>query len=566
MGNYEIGKRWPDHDSIIFLGFDPKFNGESGPNRFDYTPFEEGGVIDSSRAWNALGSLGWKLPEYIARPYWGLFNTTGAPAGPFISRPLWVRFSYYDDDVKTLADPPYTGWETNCVFYHAYYKQRWGPLVNLLQWGQYANEYRAMRREDYVHWQMGTRAVSGPFLTEEDREKAQDRADSGSTSFHPTYTPVPLETPSMANSVSAASANASQKVFEEGESSHSRLQSKFTAERWAMEKIKSGVVKTLPLSAITSGSANSGRMGYAINQALKKAGYTPAQIEWFHNGGLTDPLKDGLGLFKNTGNPNRIGAVVTPPKPPAPKITPPTPAVTQIVVRAPVGYTKPAGRGADMRPHIQQVSSFLDEPERYFFRNIPNTVSYQGLGSRWVEIPRKGDFPIVEWSDWALMKVSFDFLVAHEMDGLYADVSEDIDQLRRMAQRPYPVSIFGLDQLFSLQMKRAQSTGRAMQFVIANFTVKSARRTVGEGDKEIAAAQCSMTLQEIPIENMKIVEMTMPPLVGPNVPGPTTDGNESSSPGLLSDLVAQNGEIKDGWMANLMSGPQANDFSMSDNI
>ena len=164
------------------------------------------------------------------------------------------------------------------------------------------------------------------------------------------------------------------------------------------------------------------------------------------------------------------------------------------------------------------------------------------------------------------MKVSFDFLVAHEMDGLYADVSEDIDQLRRMAQRPYPVSIFGLDQLFSLQMKRAQSTGRAMQFVIANFTVKSARRTVGEGDKEIAAAQCSMTLQEIPIENMKIVEMTMPPLVGPNVPGPTTDGNESSSPGLLSDLVAQNGEIKDGWMANLMSGPQANDFSMSDNI
>ena len=85
MGNYEIGKRWPDHDIIIFLGFDPKFNGESGPNRFDYTPFEEGGVIDSSRAWNAPGSLGWKLPEYIARPYWGLFNTTGEPAGPFLS-------------------------------------------------------------------------------------------------------------------------------------------------------------------------------------------------------------------------------------------------------------------------------------------------------------------------------------------------------------------------------------------------------------------------------------------------------------------------------------------------
>jgi hypothetical protein len=155
------------------------------------------------------------------------------------------------------------------------------------------------------------------------------------------------------------------------------------------------------------------------------------------------------------------------------------------------------------------------------------------------------------------MKVSFDFLIAHnnldgqpgQGDGLYKDVSWDIDQLRQMAQRPLPVSIFGMDQLFAIQMKRAQTTGRAMQFVIANFTVKSARRVVGEGDKQIAAAQCSMTLQEIPIEQMRVVEMSMPPMTGPAVPG--EPGNTASSPGLPSALV----EMPHGPGDNLHSGP-----------
>jgi hypothetical protein len=274
-------------------------------------------------------------------------------------------------------------------------------------------------------------------------------------------------------------------------------------------------------------------MKTTISIALIAAGYTPSQVQWFHNGGLNNPLAGGLGLFELDGTaakragaePGQGGEIV--------KITPPSPAVTKLVVRAPLGYTKPSGSGGsngEMRPHMVQIGSYLTEPDRYFFRQVPNMVSYQGLGSRWVEIPRKGDFPIVEWSDWALMKVSFDFLIAHELspgrgDGLFSDVSGDIDQLRRMAQRPLPVSVYGMDQLFSLQMKRATSTGRAMQFVIANFTVKSARRTINEGNKEITAAQCSITLQEIPIEEMMVVEMTVPPLMGPSVPAPPSEAN-----------------------------------------
>ena len=79
-----------------------------------------------------------------------------------------------------------------------------------------------------------------------------------------------------------------------------------------------------------------------------------------------------------------------------------------------------------------------------------------------------------------------------------------------------------------------------MQFVIANFSVKSARRTVNEGDKEITAAQCSMTLQEIPIEMMKVVEMGMPILTGPTVPAPNSDEEVPSDP-LWTD---QNPEVR----------------------
>jgi hypothetical protein len=328
-------------------------------------------------------------------------------------------------------------------------------------------------------------------------------------------------------------------VFVESFSKWDRIASKISQDRDAMNAIARGVpIKGSPLNMT---QLVGGGMKVDIVAALEKAGYSKEQIDWYF-----DPTEEPLGMNLGLDRAEKTGEVSASPSPPAPKLTPPTPAVTKLVVRAPIGYTKPAGRGEDQRPHMVQVGSMLDEPDRYFFRHIPNQVSYQGLGSRWVEIPRKGDFPIVEWSDWALMKVQFDFLIASELDGepgrgdgLFNSVDEDIEQLRRMAQRPLPVSIFGMDQLFSMQMRRAQE-GKNMQFVIANFTVKSARRTVNEGNKEITAAQCSMTLQEIPIETMKVVEMGMPILTGPTVPAPNADDEVPSDP-LWTD---QNPEVR----------------------
>jgi hypothetical protein len=278
-----------------------------------------------------------------------------------------------------------------------------------------------------------------------------------------------------------------------------------------------------------------------IREALAKDGYSSIHIDWYLQGGVDISSGQHLGdrrdfsQYYGDNYPQRGDPVpsrdvdynnLQPSIPPTPT---PTPTQTRIVVRTPFGYVRPAGaHGSDRAEMNQSYKAFedfrlIDKVDRFFFPVTPNNISYSGLGSRWIEIPRKSHFPIVEWADWVLMKVQFDFLLAHENDGLFVDVAKYIDDLRRMAQRPQPVSIYGLDQLFRLQMKRAQSTGKAMQFVIADFSVKSVARTINEGNKEITSAQCSITLQEITVEEMEVIDMSIPPLAASAIPAKEDD-------------------------------------------
>ena len=556
MGNMHEGDRWPgyvDLDTGLNTSIairDPDFSGLGGS-------FNDrlGTILATEQWWNSDTYHMANQGDYIAVNYFGLVKEKH---GSYIVKRLWVK--------HIKGKPEFNGTETNCVFYQAR-KVKTGGIFgtgwlsqNLLQFHQYGrgtdqqgNGYNAKTLAQRTSWHetpapeteeiiaartdahgstgFGRGGGSGP-----ERRGGRSGRDSGLPTFVP--------------KVTSAQTEEARAIFIQASSGGNHWQGKFTEEREAMERIAQGITSSIPTfqQQITGGDK---MLKDSINKALGEAGYTPSQIVWFHNGGITNPLKEGLVNFKlgsKTGDSFSPEAKRV--SPPAPKVTPPTPAVTKIKVRAPLGYTQPAGRGADMRPHIAQVGAGGVE-DRYYFHNIPNAVSYQGLGSRWVEVPRKGDFPIVEWSDWTLMKVSFDFLVAHEHDGFYADVAEELEQLRRMAQRPLPVSVFGMDQLFEIQMQRASRTQRAMQFVIANFNIKSARRVAGEGNKEIAAAQCSMTLQEIPIEEMKVVEMSLPPLTGPDIPGAPGDGPEASSPYMLD----AHPDVKQVGADNLMAGP-----------
>ncbi len=357
-----------------------------------------------------------------------------------------------------------------------------------------------------------------------------------------------------------------------------RLESVKAYNHSAMHEIANKARVAVPRVVAGSSEMAAGRATANINEqitiALSKAGYSNIQIGWYLQGGVSVPIGGHLGERREFGQyygddyPQRGDPVpfIPPEKVSAGSsettgrgggtaairagggsrgtggsggATVPTPTMTRIAVRTPYGYVAPADHNhtGDRAEIVQSYKAFLngqmaDKIERFQFPVTPNNISYSGLGSRWIEVPRKGYFPIVEWADWVLMKVQFDFLLAHEMDGLFNDVSEYIEQLRRMAQRPQPVSVYGLDQLFKLQIKRAQITGKAMQFVIADFSVKSVARTINHGDKEITSAQCSMTLQEITIEEMEIINMSIPPLAASAIP--PGDDEDDPGPGKLS--------------------------------
>lgn len=167
------------------------------------------------------------------------------------------------------------------------------------------------------------------------------------------------------------------------------------------------------------------------------------------------------------------------------------------------------------------------EGRRFVFPLTPREVNYTGIGTRWTEIERTGNYPIVDWQGFQLLKISFNFdLVNREYAGNSSrgpatgfgylhDCEKDIETLRQMAQTPYPVTFLNMDKFMENEVRWPTLTeGRGIEFVIAEFNVTAVQRTPVDGIRatgavanRISRATCSMTLQEIPIENVNIVQM-----------------------------------------------------------
>jgi hypothetical protein len=286
----------------------------------------------------------------------------------------------------------------------------------------------------------------------------------------------------------------------------------------------------------------------AAARILKEKGYSPSNIAWFFN-----PKQYNPGTLKVTppngssGSRGSGGGVSRPNT-----FIAPTPAVTRVVVRAPFGYSRPPDRAPDQRPQIiQNYTEYVRSPgfsggyrevsgqDIFVFPYVPNNISYSGLGSQWTEIDRQGNYPLVEWTKWDLMRVEMEFLLAEERtesggaivpDGIFNSVQRRLNTIRRMSQRRAAVSVFNLDDLFRVQMKRAAETGKAMQFVIADLTVNASRRSLDSVSKEITAATVKLTLQEIPIEAVTIVRMSPPKMTDPILPKTSSEDPELSDP------------------------------------
>lgn len=225
----------------------------------------------------------------------------------------------------------------------------------------------------------------------------------------------------------------------------------------------------------------------------------------------------------------------------------------QVVVRVPSGgslvdTTGPGGNPSNsVRPSFRQAyinSDGTREEESFYFDYVPSTISYTLGGSQWNEIPRSLGVPIVEWSSYGLSRVQMTFLIAGKRiesqgtgtrdvpDGLNVDVEDKILQLRRMATRQSPIVMYGLDDIFNIQLQQAQTTGTPCNWAITDLSITAKRRTEGPPSL-ISVAQVNLSLIEFPVERTLAVRLG---LLSLQVPTPTTGGGGDGQNAIRPDL------------------------------
>ncbi|MDA1225247.1 MAG: hypothetical protein O2842_08670, partial [Bacteroidetes bacterium] len=174
--------------------------------------------------------------------------------------------------------------------------------------------------------------------------------------------------------------------------------------------------------------------------------------------------------------------------------------------------------------------NYKTSPDRFIFTYRPNNISYSNIGSEWTEIDRVNNTPFVDFKNFKLMKVSFEFIVG-DGNNLFTSCDDQIALLRKMAMRPEPVIFLGFDQMFNQQLTYpTQTGGSGVEFAIVDMSVNSVQRTriAGSGGSDqnlspngnINRATVSMTLQELPINKQQLYKLPKlaPDVIIPNIP------------------------------------------------
>lgn len=187
-------------------------------------------------------------------------------------------------------------------------------------------------------------------------------------------------------------------------------------------------------------------------------------------------------------------------------------------------YTKPDG-------------STSSTPDRFVFDYRPNNVTYSNLGSEWTEIERVNNTPFIDFKNFRLMKINFDFVIG-DQNNLYTSIDKKLKLIRTMAMRPEPVLFLGFDSMFQEQIIVPTMTGgTGIVFAIVELQITSAQRSrAGDGTApptlgdvppgSINRATISMTIQELPLEGPNLIVLPRPPKDIPQIPPPPTTEDE----------------------------------------
>ena len=182
---------------------------------------------------------------------------------------------------------------------------------------------------------------------------------------------------------------------------------------------------------------------------------------------------------------------------------------------------------------------------RHIFEIVPNSFEFSQLSSTWNDTARGGNYPLVDWSNYNLMKVSFKFLVSAKRsdgvnnDGLQISIDEQIANIRSMGGAPYPVKLLNMNTLLSDSYRFPYlSKGKGIQFIIADMSVSATRLT--QNGKNISAAEVSITLEEFPEIRRDVI--ALPPL-RPTTIKPPRPGTEKPEELLLLTDKGTNADL-----------------------
>ena len=203
-------------------------------------------------------------------------------------------------------------------------------------------------------------------------------------------------------------------------------------------------------------------------------------------------------------------------------------------------------------PYMKQIINNFDASQSsrqrieriHVFEMIPNSFEFSQLSSQWNEVTRSGNYPLVDWSNYNLTKVSFRFLVVAKKleqnqffktdpttgtktllkqtssvvnDGLLVSIDEQLDNIRAMVGAPSPITLYNLNTLLSTEYRYPYTNNtRNIQWIINDSSITATRLTAD--GRAVAAAEVSITLTEYPIIAREIIPL--PPLRPDNPPPP----------------------------------------------
>lgn len=169
--------------------------------------------------------------------------------------------------------------------------------------------------------------------------------------------------------------------------------------------------------------------------------------------------------------------------------------------------------------------------DTFVFNLRPNNVSYSNIGVTWTEIDRVNNFPLVDFRNNKLMKISFEFVIENQelgISSLYESCEEKLQQLQRMANRPELVVFTNFDSLFGEAAIYSPTQANYREWAIVEMSINSVQRTPSGSQSQIGSisrAVVNMTIQEVRLTRDQVIfmpKLRKVPQV-PDIPGTGTE-------------------------------------------